>query len=228
MKRKIKEQPPAVPKRLLVLDDHPITRHGLTQLIDREPDLRVCCEASDARSALACIETSCPDLILADISLPGRSGLEFLKDARALMPDVQILVLSMHDEGLYAERVLRAGGRGYVMKSVGGEKILEAIRKVLSGGLYVSELMSARIVSAFSGARSREGNSLLGVLTDREFEVFQLIGRGGTTREIAKQLHMSVKTVETHRRNARDRLGLPTSSELVKFAIRWASNQSLT
>ena len=167
-----------------------------------------------------------PDLALVDISLPDKSGLELIKDLHALYPELRVLVVSMHDESLYAERVLRAGGRGYLMKQAGGKKLMEAIRHVLSGQIYLSEKMSARILEIFSGGRRDGGGSPVGQLTDREFEVFQLIGQGKGTREIAGYLHLSVKTVEVYRANIKEKLGIKSATDLVRFAVRWADVQT--
>jgi len=185
--------------RILIVDDHPMMRQGLAQLVNNEPDLAVCCEAENAHQALAAIGKARPDLVLADITLPDKGGIELIKDIQAIHPGLAVLVISMHDESLYAERVLRAGGRGYIMKQEGGKKLMEAIRQVLSGQIYVSEKMSARILEPFSGHRPDQTASPVARLSDREFEVFQLIGQGKGTREIAEQLHVSVKTIEVHR-----------------------------
>lgn len=211
-------------KRVVLVDDHPIMRQGLAQLINNEPDLRVCCEAKDAHEAMEIINRRAPDLVLVDISLPQRSGLELIKDIHAMHPGVAVLVVSMHDEALYAERVLRAGGRGYIMKQEGGKKLMGAIRTVLSGQIYVSEKMSSKILEIFSGRRP-ETESPVERLSDREFEVFELVGQGRGTRQIAEQLHLSVKTVEVHRANIKQKLSLRTGPELVRFAIRWVESQ---
>jgi DNA-binding NarL/FixJ family response regulator len=200
-------------------------RDGLAALITAQPDLAVCAQAADAREALQAIESLRPDLVLMDISLPGKSGLEAIKDIQSLAPGLATLVLSMHDEALYAERVLRAGARGYVMKQEGGKRIMDAIREVLAGKVAVSEKMSARIMDAFTGRRAAEAGSTVENLSDREFEVFQLIGRGRSTKEIAGQLHLSIKTVEVHRVNIKAKLQLATSSELVHYAVRWVESQ---
>ena len=173
--------------RVFILDDHPMMRQGLCQLIEAEPDLSVCGEAATAGNAFEAIAALKPDLVLADISLPDKNGLELIKDVQSITPGLRVLVISMHDESLYAERVLRAGGRGYTMKQEGGKKLMQAIRQVLSGQIYVSEKMSAKILEIFSGrqAKATEG-SPVGRLTDREFEVFQLIGQGKSTKEIAR------------------------------------------
>src|ERR1700722_15026651 len=188
-------------KRILVVDDHPMMRQGLAQLVGMEPDLTVCGEAETAEAALGSVESLKPDLGLAGISLPGKNGLELIKDFQALSPGLPILIISMHDESLYAERVLRAGGRGYIMKQEGGKKLMLAIRQVLEGKIYVSEKMSADILEIFSGRRAGAEGSPVEKLTDREFEVFQLLGQGKGTRDIAEKLHLSVKTVEVHRAN---------------------------
>lgn len=215
----------AAKKRILIVDDHPMMRQGLAQLIDNESDLSVCGEADTAGQALNIVGPQKPDLALVDISLPDKNGLELIKDLQAMHPGLPVLVVSMHDESLYAERVLRAGGRGYIMKQEGGKKLMEAIRQVLSGQIYVSEKMSAKILEIFSGRRSQAANSPLEQLSDREFEVFQLMGQGQTTREIADHLHLSVKTVEVHRANIRRRLKLPSGADVVHQAIRWVESQ---
>jgi DNA-binding NarL/FixJ family response regulator len=214
-------------KRILLLDDHPITRYGLTQLINHEPDLQVCGDAESAAQALAAIKSACPDLVLADITMPGKSGLEFIKELQAQYPGVPVLVISMHDERIYAERVLRAGGRGYIMKSEGGEKVLEAIRQVLKGQVYVSKSMSAALLEFFTPHRSSGREATPGALSDREFEVFQLIGQGLSSQQIAQRLNLSVKTVGTHRQHIMQKLKLQTGPELIRHAVRWAAAQQL-
>ena len=213
--------------RILIVDDHPMMRQGLAQLVNNEPDLAVCCEVENAHQALAAIDKARPDLVLADITLPDKSGIELIKDIQAIHPGLAVLVISMHDESLYAERVLRAGGRGYIMKQEGGKKLMEAIRQVLSGQIYVSEKMSARILESFSGGRSPGADkSPVENLTDREFEVFQLIGQGKGTRQIAEKLHLSVKTVEVHRVHIKTKLKLESATELIRFAVRWVEGQA--
>ena len=212
-------------KKIFIVDDHPVYRDGLVMLIKREADLAVCGEADNAPQALAAIESSKPDLVLADIGLPGKSGLELVKDLRAARPEMAVLVISMHDETLYAERVLRAGGRGYVMKQAGPEKILQAIRQVLDGQIAVSGKMSARILDALSDRRAKT-NSPIARLTDREFEILQLIGRGKDSHAIAGQLHLSVKTVDAHRGNLKEKLELKSGTELICYAARWMEKHS--
>ena len=199
-------------------------RQGLAALINNEPDLAICCEAESASQAMDAVASGKPDLVIADITLPDKSGLELIKDLQAVHPGLQILVVSMHDESLYAERVLRAGGRGYIMKQEGGKRLMEGIRRVLAGEIYVSDKMSKRILEIFSGQRSTSNGSPVEKLTDREFEVFQLIGEGKATRDIALKLHLSVKTVEVHRLHIKEKLELKTAPELIRFAVRWAEN----
>jgi DNA-binding NarL/FixJ family response regulator len=212
-------------KRILLVDDHPMMREGLTQLIAHEPDLEICGEAGDANEALEKINLLKPDLVLTDITLPGKNGVELIKDVQAMHAGTLVLVLSMHDESLYVERVLRAGARGYVMKQEGGKKIMEAIRQVLSGQIHVSEKMSSKILEIFSGRRSGVASSPVEKLTDREFEVFQLIGQGLGTKQMAEQLHLSTKTVEVHRANIKAKLQAGSVSELIRQAVRWLESQ---
>src|ERR1051326_656174 len=219
-----KKQP--LKTKVLIVDDHPMMRQGLVQLISNEPDLAVCGEAENARHALEAIAAAKPDLVLADITLPDKNGLELIKDLQALHPQLPVLVISMHDEALFAERVLRAGGRGYIMKQEGGKKLMLAVRQVLSGQIYVSEKMSAKFLENLSGRRSESGSSPIEQLTDREFEVFQLIGQGKGTRQIAQALHLSVKTVEVHRLHIKEKLKLEDSTSLVRHAVRWMETQN--
>jgi len=224
----VKHPPAARPSGILILDDHPMTRYGIARLIEQEPGLTLCGEAENAQCALAAVKALKPCLVLADLSLPDGEGLEFIKDLRALHPEVAVLVVSMHDEALYAERALRAGARGYIMKNEGGEKLVEAIRQVLQGKTYLSANMADRVLDIFSTGRRHSGDSLLGTLTDREFEVFRLIGQGLTTGEISERLHLSPKTVETHRLHVRQKLQLRSGPALIKYAVHWAGAQKLT
>lgn len=224
--------PPAAPapaaaarKRILLVDDHPFMRAGLAGLIDRQPDMMVCCEAGSPAEAFQQLHRHKPDLVLTDLTMPGRSGLEFIKDLRAAEPALAILVISMHDEAVHAERALRAGARGYIMKEAGGENLLAAIRQVLRGEVYVSPRMSARILEGLSGARPRGSSSPIEQLTDREFEVFQLIGQGKSTRDIAEQLHLSPKTVDVHRSHIKEKLDLKDVTSLIRHAVRWVETQ---
>lgn len=211
---------------VLIVDDHPMMREGLAQLIDHESDLRVAGQADNAAQALQAVGELLPDLALVDISLPDKNGIELIKDLQTLHPQLPVLVVSMHDETLYAERVLRAGARGYIMKQEGGKKLMEAIRHVLRGQVYVSEKMSAKILETFSGRRSDATKSAVECLSDREFEVFQLIGQGHGTRQIAQHLHLSIKTVEVHRANIKRKLELKSATDLVRYAVRWAEAQN--
>jgi len=212
---------------IFIVDDHPMMREGLAQLISNEKDLALCGEAEDAADALNQIEKLKPNLAIVDITLRSSNGLELIKDLRLRAPGTAIIVVSMHDESLYAERVLRAGGRGYIMKQEGGKKLMTAMRHVLGGGTYVSEKMSARILDIFSGRRT-EGASPVELLTDREFEVFQLLGQGFNTKVIAAKIHVSAKTVEVHRVNIKQKLKVDTAAELTHFAVRWMESQRTT
>lgn len=212
-------------RRVLLVDDHPMMRAGLAQLIGLQPDLAVCGEAANPAEALKLISTARPEIMLADLTMPGRSGLEFVKDVLALLPELPILVVSMHDEAVYAERALRAGARGYIMKEAGGEAVVAAIRQILGGQAYVSPAMSARILDNLSGKKPRGSTSPIEKLTDREFEVFQLIGQGRSTRDIAEQLHLSSKTVDVHRSHIKEKLDLKDATALIRHAVRWVETQ---
>jgi DNA-binding NarL/FixJ family response regulator len=214
-------------RQVFIVDDHPITRRGLTQLINNEPDLKVCGESDNAITGLEDIKRVKPDIALVDITLPRRSGLMLVKDIRLWVPSTFVLALSMHDESLYAERVLRAGGHGYIMKNEGGDKLLQAIRRVLDGVTYVSEGISRKIVDTFAGRRKDTGNSTVGHLTEREFEVFQLLGQGLPTAEIGKRLHLSPKTVDSHRLHIKEKLQLHSLPELMRYAVRWAATEEM-
>ncbi len=213
-------------RRILVVEDHPLMRAGLAQLINRQPDLVVCGEAGNPHAAIQELARNTPDLILTDITMPGRSGFEFIKDLVAESPGRLILVVSMHDEVIYAERALRAGARGYAMKDAGGENLLAAIRQVLAGQVYLSPQMSARILEDLSGQRPRGSDSPIERLSDREFEILQLVGQGKSTRDIAAQLHLSPKTVDVHRGHIKEKLQLKDSTALVRYAVRWVETQT--
>jgi len=220
---KTKETTPA--KRIFVVDDHPMMRDGMSRLIDGEPGLMCCGGAKSAEEAIAAIPQSKPDLVITDITLPQRSGLELIKDLAATHPEILVFVYSMHDENYYAERALRAGARGYLMKEAGSEKMLEEIHRIFRGEVSVSPKVASKILSLFSGAQPRTTHSPFEKLTDREFEVYQLIGHGKTTKEIAEQLHVSPKTVAVHRGHIKEKLGIPSAAELTHQAIRWAESQ---
>jgi DNA-binding NarL/FixJ family response regulator len=212
-------------RRILLVDDHPIVRQGLAQLINQEADLTVCGEAEDASSALEAVGVARPDLLIVDISLQGPDGLDLLKTVRLRYAAIPVLILSMHDELLYAERALRAGASGYIMKQAATEGLLVAIRKILAGDIYLSERMATRILRQFSGHSLPERRSLLDGLSDRELEVFRLIGQGHGTREIAELLHVSVKTVEAYQAHIKEKLSLRNARELMQHAVQWIANE---
>jgi DNA-binding NarL/FixJ family response regulator len=211
--------------RVLIVDDHPMTRAGLAHMINHQPDMMVSGEAESADQALAALEVSVPDLMLVDITLPGKSGLELIKDIKVMHPGLPVLVISMHDESLYADRVLRAGARGYITKHEGGEKLMRAIRCVLSGKIYVSENLSAHILEIFSSGQTTPQRPAIDNLSDREFEVFELIAKGLSARQIAGRLHLSAKTIDAHRANIKGKLKIQTSAELISFAARWITDE---
>jgi len=224
-----RKSPASAPERrkILILDDHPMLRYGIARLLEEQPDLAVCAQVGNAAAARAAVKAHKPDLVLSDLTLPGGEGLEFIKDMRAYHPQTAVLVVSVHDEELYAERALRAGAQGYVMKSEDGSKLVEAIRQVLRGRIYLSENMSRKVTEAFASRRQRADDTILSTLTDREFDVFRLLGQGLTTSEIGQRLRLGVKTVETHRLHIRDKLGLKSGPALIKYAVRWAGTQEL-
>jgi DNA-binding NarL/FixJ family response regulator len=208
---------------VLLVEDHAIFREQLSELINRQPDMKVCGQTDRAAEALQMIESKGPSIALVDITLKGPGGLELLKDIKARDLRVPALVLSMHDELLYAERVLRAGARGYITKHETSKEVLAAIRKVVAGEVYLGARMSARVLESFSGGSiAQEG---VGQLTDRELEVFQLIGEGRGTREICGRLHLGVSTIDTYRARIKVKLNLDTGSELTHEAIRWVQGQ---
>ncbi len=218
------EAPPG--KRVLIVEDHPLMREAVTQLVLSEPDLEVSLATGDPALALDAISGIDPDIVILDMTLPGKSGLDLLKDMRAHKPNLQVLVLSMHDETLYAERVLKAGGRGYIMKSADTTELIQAIRNVLEGKIYISPRISGRIIEAFSGNRGRENASPVDRLSDREFQVFQMIGQGRSTKEIGSALNISGKTVEVHRIAIKKKLHIGTAAELAHHAALWQNSQS--
>jgi DNA-binding NarL/FixJ family response regulator len=215
-------------RSIFIVDDHPIVRQGLALLINREPDLAVCGDAEQANSALRLIEEMRPDLAVVDISLNGPDGIDLLKDIRARYPNLPVLMLSMLDELVYAERALLAGASGYIMKQEATEKVLVAIRRILGGEIYVSDRIANRMLHRFVGdAPSRDRSPIAG-LTDRELEVFRRIGEGHGTRQIAEALHLSVKTVESYQAHIKEKLSLKNSRELVQRAIQWAISEKGT
>jgi len=207
---------------VFIVDDHPIVRQGLALLINREPDLAVCGDAEEAGSAMYRIEDLKPDLVVVDISLNGPDGLGLLKSVRLRHPNLPVLILSMLDESLYAERALRDGANGYIMKQEATERVLVAIRRILSGEIYVSDRMANRMLHRFAGGNPAGPVSPIAGLTDRELEVFRLIGEGHGTRQIAEQLHLSIKTVESYQAHIKEKLALKNGRELVQRAIQWS------
>lgn len=213
--------------RIYVVEDHPIMRKGYRYLIDAEMDLEVCGEAGSAMGALAEIPEVEPDLIIVDISLEGMSGLELIKRLQSLYPDLLILIISAHDEALFGERGLRAGAHGYIMKSEVDDVVITAIRRVLEGGYFVSEEMNTRIMRQFQQGNwdLEDDASPIEHLSDREYEVFELMGRGMTTDEIGEALHISPKTVESHRRRVKIKLGIDSTNELMRRATLWVEQE---
>ena len=218
-----KAKTPAI--RILLVDDHPMVRERLAEIINREKDLAVCAEAADRQGAIEAVQTTQPDLAIIDLALKNSSGLELIKDLHARWPKLLMLVVSMHDELLYAERVLRAGARGYITKQEATRNILLAIRRVLNGNVYLNEKTATTVIARLTSKPQAGDGSLAGLLTDRELQVFELTGNGLSTKEIAGQLGIDVKTVETYRVRIKDKLNLQGSSELLQLAIRWMQNR---
>ena len=215
---------PSVPrvkkKTVFIVDDHPLLRQGLALLVNREGDLAVCGEAEEAQTAMREIAAKKPDILIADISLNGPDGLDLLKNVRMLYPSLPVLILSMHDESIYAERALRARANGYIMKQEATEKVLVAVRRILGGDIYLSDRMANKLLHQYISGIPTDVNSRLSSLSDRELEVFRLIGEGRSTRQIAEKLHLSVKTVETYQAHIKDKLSLQSGRELVQHAIQ--------
>ena len=224
----MKSQVKAAPERtrIFLVDDHPLMRAGLALLVNRQPDMFVCAEAGKPVEVFGLVPQVRPDLVLTDLTMPGRSGLEFIADLIALRPGVPILVISMHDEMMYAERCLRAGARGYIMKDADNDELLLALRCVIAGETYLSPRASEMVLRTVSGRKARSFDFPIQSLSDREFEIFQLVGKGVSTREIAVQLHLSPKTVDVHRGNMRRKLALKDATALVRHAVRWVEMQN--
>jgi DNA-binding NarL/FixJ family response regulator len=207
-------------RKLFLVDDHPIVRQGLAQLIDSEADLTVIGQGEDAYQSLRAIRDAKPDMVIVDVSLKDSDGIELVKELKSQLPELPVLVLSMHDETLYAERALRAGAGGYVMKQEAPQTLLSAIRTVLSGQVFVSNKMGATLLQRMVGNKKRSGGLPMDRLTDRELEVFRMIGAGNSVKEIADKLFLSVKTVEAHREHIKEKLNFKSSADLLRFAIR--------
>jgi DNA-binding NarL/FixJ family response regulator len=212
-------------KSVLVVDDHPLMRQGLAMLINQQQDMQVCGEAEEAQAVMQAIAHRRPDIMILDISLSGPDGLELLKSIRASDPDLPVLILSMHDEAIYAERALRARANGYIMKQEATEKVLVAMRRILNGDIYLSDRMSNKMLQQYIGGSPSMIQSRIASLSDRELEVFRLIGEGRATREIAEELHLSIKTVETYQAHLKEKLSLRSGRELIQHAIQWKINE---
>ena len=211
---------------VLIVDDHPIVRQGLVQLLNGDPEFVVCGEADSARKAMAAIPELKPDLAVVDVTLQGTNGIELIKNIVAQWPELPILVLSMHDESLYAERALRAGAKGYVMKQEATEKLTGALRRILNGQIYVSEKLADKMMRKAIDGKSVQDTSPVAILSDRELEVLQLLGQGHGTRQIAEDLNLSVKTIESHRAHIKEKLNLKTAPEMVRFAVQWVNQET--
>jgi DNA-binding NarL/FixJ family response regulator len=214
-------------KRILVVDDHPVVRQGLALLINREPDMVACGEAEEAMGAMHVLASAKPDVLIVDISLNGPDGLDLLKSIRTTHPILPVLILSMHDESIYAERALRAGANGYIMKQEATEKVLVAVRRILSGEIYVSDRIASKMLKHYITGPGTLRNSSIADLSDRELEVFRLIGEGHGTRQIAEELHLSIKTVESYQAHIKEKLSLRSSRELMQHAIQWNMNEKI-
>lgn len=215
----------AMSHRIFIVDDHPVMRRGYAYLIGAEMDLEVCGEAASAREALDRIPDAQPDLAIVDLTLKGMGGLELIKRLQSQHPDILILVVSMHDETLYADRALRAGARGYIMKSEVESVVVDAIRRILNGGVHVSDALSTKILLQYAGASPSEEDSPLERLSDRELEVFEYMGRGSTTREIADKLALSPKTIDSYRSRIKEKMAIDSNNELTRRAVLWVESQ---
>jgi DNA-binding NarL/FixJ family response regulator len=213
------------PHNVFIVDDHPIVRQGLGQLINHEPDLKVCGEAASVKEARATLGEADPDVVIVDMSLRDSDGLELIKDIRSKYRNLPVLVLSMHDESIYAERLLSAGANGYIMKQAAADQLLIALRRVLGGGIYVSDTVGASMIERFAVSGLRQRTDPIERLSNRELQVLNLIGRGKATRQIADDLNLSVKTVESHRQRIKKKLNLVSAPQLVQFAVNWYSSR---
>lgn len=215
-------------KKIFLVDDHPVVRQGLSLVLNAQPDLTVCGEADDAEQALQKIPPLRPDIALVDLSLKGRDGLDLIKDLKLRFETMPVLVISMLDENFYAERALRAGAKGYVMKQEATDKLLAAVRKVLAGEIYVSAQTMNHFLSQVAGDRPKTAESPIQLLSNRELTVFRLTGKGYSTNRIAQELHLSVKTVETHKMHIKEKLNLKDSAELMQHAVKYVCNDNFS
>ena len=211
--------------RIYIVDDHPLVRQGLSQIVASEADMEICGEAEDSPAAIRGVGEANPDAIIVDISLKGANGIELIKNLKAIHDDIPILVFSMHDETIYAQRALRAGAKAYVMKKESPSKVVDAIRKIIQGEIYVSPSVADQVLHQIVSGPGNVSTSPVDRLTDRELEVVQLIGRGLSSREVAESLHLSVKTIESHRAHVKEKLSLRNATELVQFSVQWVDQQ---
>jgi DNA-binding NarL/FixJ family response regulator len=213
-------------KQILVVDDHPMMRKGLVSALESEPGYEVVVQLDRAEDVLMVLDDYQLDLIVADVSLPGMNGIELVKNVLFQKPDMKIVVVSRHDEALYAERALRAGAKGYIMKYESSDTLLAAIRKIFNGGIYISDDMNKKLLMGMMQGKMEIDESPIQVLSDRELEVFELIGQGKSSAEISKQLHLAAKTIETYRSRIKDKLGYKNATEMMFQAIKWIENEN--
>lgn len=211
--------------RIMIVDNHPLMREGLAAVVNRERDLEVCCQFNSPAEGLAHLEVQRPDLLVTGLALPGRGGIELIKDVTKLYAGIPVLVISMHDELVHAERVLRSGARGYLMKEASVEEVLKAIRAVLSGKVFISERMAAKLLDLYSNSHNRTIGSPIEKLSDRELQIFESIGRGKNSKGIAGELNLSVRTVDVHRAHIKEKLSLPDMVSLLRYAVYWVETE---
>lgn len=213
-------------KKIYIVDDHPLMRKGMAMTLENSVEFTVCGQSESAEEALSEIPTLKPDACVVDISLPGMNGIELVKNLLAQLPELKILVVSRHDEELYAERAIRAGAKGYLMKLEAGEVLVSAVRQVMNGGIYLSDKIGSQLIMKIASGQSA-GDNPLELLSDRELEVFELTGKGESTKEIAQRLHVSVKTIDTYRARIKEKMHLKTANELMRRAVQWVEGESI-
>lgn len=213
-------------KKIYIVDDHPLMRKGMAMTLENSVEFTVCGQSESAEDALSEIPSIKPDACVVDISLPGMNGIELVKNLLAQLPDMKILVVSRHDEELYAERAIRAGAKGYVMKLEAGDVLVTAVRQIMNGGIYLSDKIGSQLIMKIASGQSA-GDNPLEILSDRELEVFELTGKGESTKEIAQRLHVSVKTIDTYRARIKEKMNLKTANELMRRAVQWVEGGSL-